>query len=150
MAFGGLSTRQNVQIAVDRTSRRRSDVDRLLTEHDLLDFTDTRANDLPQGILRRLGIALAMASRPHLLLLDEPAAGLNDHESGELAQLLVRLQSDGPTIMVVDHDMQFLMPICQRVVVLDEGRLLADGTPQQIQRNPEVIACYLGSAHVER
>jgi ABC-type branched-subunit amino acid transport system ATPase component len=86
-----------------------------------------------------------MASGPRLLLLDEPAAGLNDQESDVLAQLLQQLRRDDRVIVLVDHDMSFLMPICTRVVVLDSGRVLADGTPAEIQNNKQVVSVYLGS-----
>jgi branched-chain amino acid transport system ATP-binding protein len=100
---------------------------------------------LSHGQLRQLGVGLALVARPRVLLLDEPAAGLNDKESETLRELLVRIRKAGVTIVVVDHDMNFLFSLVDRIAVLDAGKKLLEGTPRDVQRNPEVIEIYLGS-----
>ncbi len=96
---------------------------------------------------RLVEIARALAAEPRVLLLDEPAAGLNLHETEELGGLIRGLREKGITVLLVEHDMSLVMDICDRVVVLSYGRKLAEGTPAEIQRNPEVIAIYLGGDH---
>jgi branched-chain amino acid transport system ATP-binding protein len=96
---------------------------------------------------RLVEIARALAAEPRVLLLDEPAAGLNLHETEELGGLIRGLRGKGITVLLVEHDMSLVMDICDRVVVLSYGRKLAEGTPAEIQRNPEVIAIYLGGDH---
>jgi branched-chain amino acid transport system ATP-binding protein len=97
---------------------------------------------------RLVEIARALAAEPRVLLLDEPAAGLNLHETEELGRLIRGIREKGITVLLVEHDMSLVMDICDRVVVLSYGRKLAEGTPADIQRNPEVIAIYLGGDHV--
>ncbi len=96
---------------------------------------------------RLVEIARALAAEPRVLLLDEPAAGLNLHETEELGRLIRGLRQKGITVLLVEHDMSLVMDICDRVVVLSYGRKLAEGTPAEIQCNPEVIAIYLGGDH---
>jgi branched-chain amino acid transport system ATP-binding protein len=109
------------------------------------DIADARATDLPYGHQRRLEIARALALAPKLLLLDEPAAGMNPHESEDLMNLIRRIRKEFDlTVLLVEHDMKVVMGICERVVVLDYGVRIAEGTPGEIRSNPRVIEAYLG------
>jgi ABC-type branched-subunit amino acid transport system ATPase component len=151
VTFAGLTVRQNAVIALEAAKRPRSEFEALLggeeaTAHygPLLDYVDEPAGELPFGIARLLGIALAMASSPKLLMLDEPAAGLNDAEASELGTAIREIAATGTAVVMIDHDMHFLLPLCQRVVVFDAGGLMADGTPEEIRNDPRVIAVYLG------
>jgi branched-chain amino acid transport system ATP-binding protein len=105
------------------------------------------ASNLPFGRQRLVEFARALATEPALLLLDEPAAGLNIYETNELAELIVRIRDWGVTCLVVEHDMSLVMNISDDVVVLDQGQKIAEGPPRVIQRNPEVIRIYLGDNH---
>jgi len=115
-----------------------------LERFDLLEHADQPAGNLAYGQKKHLEIARALALRPTLLLLDEPAAGLNDSETAELARRLRALRDGGLTILLVEHDMPMVMRICDRIVVLDSGRRIAEGAPASIRADPAVRAAYLG------
>lgn len=107
-------------------------------------LADVQASNLPFGKGRMLEIARAMACKPRMILMDEPAAGLNSQETVGLAELIRKIRDLGVTVVLVEHDMELVMDICDRIVVLNLGQKLAEGTPREIQDNPEVIAAYLG------
>ena len=106
---------------------------------------DVLAKNLPYGAHRRLDIVRALATDPKILFLDEPAAGMNPQETAELTALIRKIQKDFKiTVVLIEHDMSLVMNVCERIYVLEYGRLLAKGTPEEIQKNPAVIKAYLG------
>jgi branched-chain amino acid transport system ATP-binding protein len=113
----------------------------------LEDRAGEMAGNLPFGQQRLLEIARSLAGDPELLLLDEPAAGLNAHETSELAALILKLQAQGITIVIIEHDMELVMEISNSIIVLDQGVKIAEGTPKDIQSNKTVIAAYLGEEY---
>jgi len=108
------------------------------------DVADARPDDLPLGYLKRLELARAIALKPKLLLLDEPLAGLNQMEATKLADVLVRLNKEGQTIILIEHNLSEVIRICKRIVVMDNGRKLAEGDPKEVMNNPAVRTAYLG------
>jgi branched-chain amino acid transport system ATP-binding protein len=111
---------------------------------------ETMASALPYGQKRLLEIARALAAEPKLLLLDEPAAGLNRGETTRLAELIRSIAAQNVTVLLIEHDMSFVMNVADRISVLDFGKLIAEGTPAEIQRNKDVIAAYLGTMEAAR
>ena len=109
-------------------------------------YADTPAENLAYGLQRRLEIARALASRPQLLLLDEPAAGMNPSESKALMQDIARISELGINVLLVEHDMKVVMGACRRIVCIDHGVKIAEGAPKEIRNNPEVIRAYLGGS----
>ena len=118
----------------------------LLERVGLRDLEHERVDRLSTGLLRLVEVARALASRPRLLLLDEPGSGLDPAESEALGDLLVDLVADGRSILLVEHDVELVMRVCQQIAVLDFGEVIARGTPEQVQRDPAVQAAYLGTS----
>jgi branched-chain amino acid transport system permease protein len=163
--FGQMTVRDNVLVALDRSSmwvvwryllwpvgivraerRLRERADESLARFGLTDFADAAPRSLPYGIQRRLEIARAMATRPRLLLLDEPAAGLNGQEVGHLSEIVRSIRDSGVTVVLIEHNMGLVMSLCDRVTVLASGGVIAEGTPAEVAVRPEVIEAYLGDS----
>jgi len=133
---------------VRREQRKIREVYHILEMLNLEKDWDKGAQSLPFGPLRLLEIARALAAKPRILLLDEPAAGLNRTETSSLAKILKRINQKGITILLVEHDMRLVMGIVQYVIVLDAGRIIARGSPDEIRHNPDVIRAYLGDREI--
>jgi len=145
MSFPNLSVRDNVEVPIHASGRRHlGDVTRILELCGLSEQEHMPANTLPYGKQRNLGIAIAMATRPQLLLLDEPAAGLGDDAARDLARLIRSIREQGVTLVVIDHDMPFLLPIADRVIVMETGKKLFEGTAADVLAHERVIEVYLG------
>ena len=112
----------------------------------LLDHAHERAGDLPHGHQRALGMAVAMAAHPDIMLLDEPFTGMNPEETNRMMALMFKLRDSGVTILIVEHDMHAIMGLCDRITVMNFGRLLTEGVPRDIRSHPGVIEAYLGGA----
>ncbi len=117
----------------------------ILEEIGLAEYANEFAKNLPYGAQRRLEIARAMATEPFLLLLDEPAAGMNPQETKELDEMILQIRKDKKiSILLIEHDMSLVMSVSEKIFVVDYGKLIAEGTPEEIKKNPEVIKAYLG------
>jgi branched-chain amino acid transport system ATP-binding protein len=138
-----LTATLHLNLAEER--RMRDEANELLSILNLQDVKNELATSLPYGQQRRLEIARAMATNPKLLLLDEPAAGMNPQETRELTDFIGQIRKDfGLTILMIEHHMDLVMDISDRIYVLDFGKLIAQGVPSEVQSNPDVIAAYLG------
>ena len=151
--FRGLTVRENIEVSAlgvgagARVARQRAD--ELLHVLGLAPFAHIAAGSLAHGDERRLGVARALATEPHFVLLDEPAAGLPEAEVPAFAAVVRSLRDDhGAGVLLIDHNMPLVMEICERIVVLDQGMTLAEGTPTEIRANLGVAAAYLGEAPV--
>ena len=122
----------------------------LLESLELGDQIDNYAKNLPYGMQRKLEIARAIATDAKLIILDEPAAGMNPQESAELKEFILKLRDRGQTILLIEHDMSVVMDISDRIYVIDHGRKIAEGLPKEIAVNPQVITAYLGSGGVKK
>jgi ABC-type branched-subunit amino acid transport system ATPase component len=148
--FGSLSVRDNVRVAAEMgggTRRRPHGTDDVLDRCGLADVADERVDTLPTGQARLVELARALAARPRLLLLDEPSSGLNENETGALGGLLTEMITDGLAVLLVEHDMPFVMSTCADIHVLDFGRVIATGPPSEVRTDETVIAAYLGDTH---
>jgi branched-chain amino acid transport system ATP-binding protein len=145
--FGLLTVRENVELAV-ALRRGRSPAgraDELIELVGLTDVAGVRADELSTGRARRVELARALATEPRVLLLDEPASGQDERETATFGALLGRIAADGVAVVLVEHDVQLVMRTCQVVHVLDVGSVLAVGSPEEIQRDPDVLDAYLGA-----
>jgi len=152
--FGSLSALDNVRTAAeirrgwsrDRRLDPTREAQHLLDRVGLAQVAHERVDALPTGLARLVELARALATRPRVLLLDEPASGLDEGETARLGELLRDLAAEGMAVLLVEHDIQLVMGVCQRVHVLDFGAVLAAGTPEEVQHDPAVLDAYLGAA----
>ena len=153
-SFRGLSVRENVEVAAlgvgARARAARERADRLLELLELDSQAGIPATALPHGDERKLGVARALATEPKYVLLDEPAAGLTEADVPGFTEVVRRVRDDYEAgVLLIDHNMALVMAVCDRIHVLDEGRMLASGTPDEIRRNIDVAAAYLGDSAIE-
>lgn len=135
------------RLNVKEEKKQRAEVERLLKILGLYEVKDEMCTSLPYGLQRRLEIARALATKPQLLLLDEPAAGMNPQETAELTEFIRRIRDEfNLTVFMIEHHMDLVMDISDRIYVLNFGALIASGIPEEIQNNPEVISAYLGES----
>jgi ABC-type branched-subunit amino acid transport system ATPase component len=148
--FGSLSVRDNVRVAAEMdagANGRLLQTDEVLDRCGLISVADERVDTLPTGQARLVELARALAARPRLLLLDEPSSGLNEDETAALGRLLTELTADGLAVLLVEHDMPFVMSTCSDIHVLDFGRVIATGPPSDVRSDEAVIVAYLGDTH---
>ena len=151
--FGSLSARDNLLTAAeirrswsrDRSFDPRAEVERLLDRVGIRAVANERVDAMPTGLARLVELGRALATRPRVLLLDEPASGLDESESDSFAALLLELADEGMAILLVEHDVQLVMQVCDLIHVLDFGAILAVGTPEEIQQDQSVLDAYLGA-----
>jgi branched-chain amino acid transport system ATP-binding protein len=155
-AFGSLTVRDNVRAALDihqglrgLLNRSRTDVDHLLERVGIAGYANERADSIPTGTARLLELARALACEPTLLLLDEPSSGLDESETDAFGELLRALAAEGRGVLMVEHDMDLVMGVCDEIHVLDFGQIIATGTPAQIRADRRVQEAYLGAADDE-
>jgi branched-chain amino acid transport system ATP-binding protein len=152
MSFPGLSVRENIRIAwehghsrADKKRAKWQSPEEILSFVGIARLGDEIGGSLPFGNLRRLGVGVALAANPSLLLLDEPAAGLSHNESDELMELVLRLPKMGIGVCLIDHDMFLMSTLCERLVVLNFGTKIAEGPPNLVLNDPKVTEVYLGN-----
>ena len=151
--FGSLTARENILTAAeirrswsrDRHADPRAEVEALLDRVGIRAVADERVDSMPTGLARLVELGRALATRPKVLLLDEPASGLDETESDDFANLLLELAGEGMAILLVEHDVQLVMKVCSLIHVLDFGAILAVGSPDEIQQDQAVLDAYLGS-----
>ncbi|MGY2701656.1 MULTISPECIES: ABC transporter ATP-binding protein [unclassified Nocardioides] len=155
-AFGSLTVRDNVRVARDiargiggLVRPAQADVDGLLEQVGIAAYADERADSIPTGTARLLELARCLASEPKLLLLDEPSSGLDESETDAFGELLAQLAAEGRGILMVEHDMDLVMSVCDDIHVLDFGRVIASGPPGEVRANPQVQQAYLGYSDAE-
>jgi branched-chain amino acid transport system ATP-binding protein len=155
--FGSLTARENIMVAAeirngwDRGQREdpKQVTDEILDTVGLRKVADEAVDSMPTGLARLVELGRALATRPQLLLLDEPGSGLDHNESEELGDLLLTLAGRGMAILLVEHDVELVMRVCEEIFVLDFGKIIARGTPSEIQANEAVQAAYLGAENEE-
>ncbi|HXT90806.1 MAG TPA: ABC transporter ATP-binding protein [Trebonia sp.] len=149
MCFRSFTVRESLALVprARRPAANPIDPDAALRICGLEEVADSPSGDLPYGTQRKLGVALALSTGPRLLLLDEPGAGLGDDETEDLAAVIGSLPSYGISVMCIDHNLPFLLPIAHRIVVLDAGVQIYDGSPQDVAKSEAVVTAYLGSNH---
>jgi ABC-type branched-subunit amino acid transport system ATPase component len=132
---------------VERKRKIKEEVNEVLELFELKESMHEEAKVLAYGHQKALGLAIALAAKPSCLLLDEPAAGMNPEETRWIGEVIRRLNSRGMSILLVEHDMRMVMSLCHRIVVLNYGAKIVEGTPAEVQTNEEVITAYLGDDH---
>ena len=146
--FGLLTVAENVRLAAHVGGDRTADAtaEHLLERLHLTEVAATRADRLPTGQARLVELARALATRPKVLLLDEPASGQDEHETAAFSRLVREVAADGVAVVLVEHDIQLVMDVCAQIHVLDLGKVLASGPPDVVRNDPAVLAAYLGQA----